>query len=334
MKKNIIGLKQADGSFYPILTREAPTKKKLQVTTASDNQTTVQINLFCASDNSFADAEYVDTLMIDGLVPHQKRGATIDLILSLDAEENLHAELIDAESGEKTQSTVSLITLDDDELNDYLPNFGISSTSDFSLDDDFGSLNDTFGTNDFTNDDVGADPFANDYGTDNYNPRESASIANLFNFNNEDSSKKNIIPIICLVCAVCCLAICLSLYFIVSKKSDAKDALVVENYPQVKYETVTVVRQDAGTVESVQAALSKEDGIVVIDAPVVVPAKPAPSPIPITGARYQVKWGDTLWDIAETYYKNPWVYDTIARANNIKNPDFILSGTWIELPPM
>ena len=64
MSKNIIGIKQADGTFYPILTRGKPAKKRLQITTASDNQTAAQITLFCASDESFSDAEYVDTLMI------------------------------------------------------------------------------------------------------------------------------------------------------------------------------------------------------------------------------------------------------------------------------
>ena len=73
MSKNIIGIKQADGTFYPILTRGNPAKKRLQITTASDNQTVAQIKLFCASDESFSDAEYVDTLIIDGLIPQEKQ---------------------------------------------------------------------------------------------------------------------------------------------------------------------------------------------------------------------------------------------------------------------
>ena len=47
---------------------------------------------------------------------------------------------------------------------------------------------------------------------------------------------------------------------------------------------------------------------------------------------YRIKWGDTLWDLAESYYKNPWLYHKIAKANNIKNPDHIISGTFIEIP--
>ncbi|MCQ2595805.1 MAG: Hsp70 family protein, partial [Treponemataceae bacterium] len=107
MSKDIIGLKQADGSFYPILKRGTPSKKRLQVTTSKDNQTTVQINLYCASDNSFSDAEFLDTLKIDGLVPHEKKNHQIDLILSLDENDNLSADLNDKESGKTAQKPVN-----------------------------------------------------------------------------------------------------------------------------------------------------------------------------------------------------------------------------------
>ena len=50
--------------------------------------------------------------------------------------------------------------------------------------------------------------------------------------------------------------------------------------------------------------------------------------------KYKIKWGDTLWDIADSYYKNPWKYKTIAKYNGIKNPDYIISGTTISIPPM
>ena len=42
--------------------------------------------------------------------------------------------------------------------------------------------------------------------------------------------------------------------------------------------------------------------------------------------------GLKIWDIADTYYKNPWRYKYIARFNNIKDPDYIISGTYITIP--
>ena len=52
----------------------------------------------------------------------------------------------------------------------------------------------------------------------------------------------------------------------------------------------------------------------------------------VEGIRYQIRWGDTLWDIADTYYRNPWLYPRIAKYNNITDPDFIVSGTYITIP--
>ena len=49
--------------------------------------------------------------------------------------------------------------------------------------------------------------------------------------------------------------------------------------------------------------------------------------------RYKVKWGDTLWDLSETYYKTPWLYKKIADYNKIKNPNLIIAGTYIDIPP-
>jgi nucleoid-associated protein YgaU len=58
-----------------------------------------------------------------------------------------------------------------------------------------------------------------------------------------------------------------------------------------------------------------------------------PATIPAAGVPYKIAWGDTLWDIAEAFYRNPWLYTRIARFNNIRNPDHIISGTTIRVPP-
>ena len=50
------------------------------------------------------------------------------------------------------------------------------------------------------------------------------------------------------------------------------------------------------------------------------------------GLWYEIKWGDTLWDIAATYYRNPWLYPKIARENRITNPDLIFAGTRLFIP--
>jgi nucleoid-associated protein YgaU len=64
-----------------------------------------------------------------------------------------------------------------------------------------------------------------------------------------------------------------------------------------------------------------------------VASRKIPDPIPPEGAEYTVNWGDTLWDIAAAFYGNPQLYTQIARHNNIPNPNRIISGTTIRIPP-
>jgi nucleoid-associated protein YgaU len=58
-----------------------------------------------------------------------------------------------------------------------------------------------------------------------------------------------------------------------------------------------------------------------------------PATIPRDGVPYKIRWGDTLWDISAAFYRNPWLYPRIARFNNIRNPNLIISGTTIRIPP-
>jgi nucleoid-associated protein YgaU len=57
-----------------------------------------------------------------------------------------------------------------------------------------------------------------------------------------------------------------------------------------------------------------------------------PQTIPREGIAYRIRWGDTLWDISEAFYRNPWLYPAIVRHNRIRNPNLIVSGTEITIP--
>lgn len=331
MTKKIIGLKLADSTFYPILTRGTPVKKHLQVTTASDNQTTVQINLFSASDETFTDAEYVDTLMIEGLVPHEQKLPALDLTLTLDENDVLTADLVDTESGESTNSSVSLVTLGEDALDDF-PNYDILRQKDSLKIDDIDlnfNLDDSFFYDDIKQPDSE---------TSSFNSNESSAVGSgitNFDFLDVKASRKKIplIPLLCVLCALISIASCFIAWLMILDNKQKIPELITDAAPVVRYETVSVLSDLPDYPQRLEAAAAREDTIVVIDAPVVVPASVKKVYAESDGTKYKVKWGDTLWDIADTFYKNPWMYDNIARANNIKNPDFILSGTWIIIPP-
>ncbi len=646
MSKDIIGLKQADGSFYPILKRGTPSKKRLQVTTSKDNQTTVQINLYCASDNSFSDAEFLDTLKIDGLVPHEKKNHQIDLILSLDENDNLSADLNDKESGKTAQKPVNFAPvtrqvpkdisseiaafneknlekgdfdplsavaqtaaaagvafsgmpntdyatgfandplfagetkienkenpedvenfesselpesaeteeaennapadesfgdfaeqsdlgdavietesaesdlIENTELPDFddtfaaaeteseeLPDFGGDFTAESGLienselpdfADDFAAEstepaeseiteNDETETepsgdifesepaesaeniegnldNSFTGDDLSSfdnlpdfaddeannfaeDDSANEASTDSYfdeavavaamasagamgfaagaasgtgetsdenfvndgddddfslddfsdldadfeMPNEEAlaeldkeideinmnfsnqtalneanSFADYFSedstyddladsynssyaaengitnfdFLNDKSSRPKLplVPLVCVLCAVISIASCFVIWLLFLNNKNSPAPVVAETAVTKEYQGVSVLKEDPAKPEStasqLEKAMAQENSIIIIDAPIVIPIPVVPVVNQEETKRYQIKRGDTLWDIADSFYKNPWMYEKIAKANRIKNPDYILSGTWIEIPPM
>ncbi len=58
------------------------------------------------------------------------------------------------------------------------------------------------------------------------------------------------------------------------------------------------------------------------------PEEPVKKPKVIT---HVVVEGDTLWDIAERYVKDPFRYPELARYSNIKNPDLIYPGDIVRI---
>lgn len=105
-----IGIKLADGTFYPVLEEGTPKKRTLDLTTAKDNQTKVQIDLYRSETGSMDDAQYVDTLEVNKLVPHPNGEPELHLSLGLDENNNLTAEVIDPETGKKSETEVNLVS--------------------------------------------------------------------------------------------------------------------------------------------------------------------------------------------------------------------------------
>lgn len=158
-------------------------------------------------------------------------------------------------------------------------------------------------------------------------------------FEEEEVTHKTKKPvIICIICAIICIiATIIVLFFVpgVFKNKDSTDSTEIsettieETLPEIEE------KEEIPVVEEVIPEANEDEIIVVEKAEEVVPEQPPvvvveePKPKIIT---YKIKWGDTLWDIADTYYKNPWKYKFIAKYNGIRNPDHIISGTYIEIP--
>ena len=160
----------------------------------------------------------------------------------------------------------------------------------------------------------------------------------------EEIRKKTKIPVlICLVCAVICIiAVVFMLLVVPSKynllgkrKADTHEQIVAEQKITESIPAPAPVPESMPESKPAPKTQAKEDEIVIVTEPEIVetvePEKPSEPEKPKV-ITYKIKWGDTLWDIANAYYKNPWRYRMIARYNNIKNPDYIISGTTIQLP--
>ena len=95
MSKGKIGIKVADGSFYPVLEEDYQGQKKLVVTTVRDNQETVQIDLYQGESERAEESAYVGTLVIENIEPSPKREPEIEVVLGVDDTGNLNAAASD-----------------------------------------------------------------------------------------------------------------------------------------------------------------------------------------------------------------------------------------------
>ena len=339
-----IGIKLADGTFFPIMDDDSSASETLELTTVRDNQRSVQINLFKKEDDA-SDPLYIGSLIVEDIQEKAAGDPTIELQLALDEDKNLSAEAVDKDSGSHQALKVSLETFADQAFDDL--DFDLSaetadadidlSASNTNIDDDFG-----------TQHEFSASTFYTDEDEEEQHPRRGIPVWLL-------------VILILLGIAALVLGILL-----LTKKN-----LAEEEHPMaIQPDTTTVIPSEKSpTQESVDPvpapSLPAEEpvteppapqptGAVPIEQPVppqpVQPEQPVKQEPPVQktvpavkepvasasgqkAVRYKIRWGDTLWDLSETYYRNPWLYTKIATHNKLKNPDLIISGTYIEIPP-
>ena len=320
-----IGIKIANGEFYPIVEENLKVKKRLVLTTAHDKQRSVQIDLYKSYTRTMADALYVGSLVVENIRPRPKGEPSIELIITSTKGGDITADAVDLDTtskGEHHTLNVSLKTLDDDNRDYELP--------DFELEHD-------------------APPPTGLY--------EKASGM-------RESKEKRGFPWLIVICAVLVLtAVLLAAWFFLLRNKGSVGSAAPRPRPAIEQAQTTsppASAQQPAPAAPPQAAQTPpptppSSGPMppppppVIQAPARPPAPAAPasrqrpvppvrsykvpSVIPREGAAYRVRWGDTLWDIAEAFYRNPWLYPRIARFNNIRNPDLIISGSTIRVPP-
>lgn len=365
MNSGSIGIKLADNQFFPILDGGNEGSKILELTTVRENQGSVQIHLYRSKDSApnqtIDGTEYIGTLIIEDISEKPAGVPTIELKINLDADNNLSAEARDLDSGSRQSLNVSLKTLSQDAL-EPLPDFdltdfdGESAVTGIPALDDFDSL----GSADSV-------PGMEDTAADSTPPPEEIRFDDVLEDPDPASAqvpdglydrhpaarrkeRKGIflpawLCVLILVVGIAALAAALlfawKLFF--SGAPDAEKPAVAavetpapdEPLPPPPPSPTPVPEPDPEPMpepEPTPPPVSEEDsaGVEVVEPE--PPVVPEPAPVKPENVYYLIKWGDTLWDLAETYYRNPWQYAYIARYNGIRNPNLIIAGRHLVIP--
>ncbi len=126
MSTGQIGIKTANGDFYPILSAEAGvSQKRLVLTTVRDEQTTVQIDLYQSQDeDSTAPGPYIGSLIVENIAPAASGEPDINLTVGIDADGNLNSTATDTASGAYQSLSVGLESLAEDKVFE-VPDFAL-----------------------------------------------------------------------------------------------------------------------------------------------------------------------------------------------------------------
>jgi len=295
LSDSTIGIKVADGSYYPVIDVDFRGTKKLVLTTSKDNQDKVQVDLYRGAGPALAEATYIDSLVIENIPPAAQGEPEIELLIGIDDNGQLMAEAFDESTGERQRFDTSLSSLpqqayEEAELVLEEPE------AELALDEPHGG--------DFEE----APLTGEDYPVGEKDRREETV----------HRRGPNILLLVLFVILGIALVGAIA-YFVYRAISG----------PAVPPLPAT------GTTAPVAAPAQPQAAPQPAPAAPAAPAPAAPAPAPAAPEKsvvYRIKRGDTLWDISSAYYRNPWLYPKIAKANSIPNPDLIFAGTRIVIP--
>lgn len=287
MSDSTIGIKVADGSYYPVIEADFRGTRKLIITTAKDNQEKVQVDLYRGNGSSISEARYIGSLTIENIPPAAQGEPEIELLIGIDADGQFFAEACDQTTGERQRFDTSLAG---------------STGRDTFVEPEFSLESESGEARDFEEPPLTGEA----YPVGEKDRREEAVRGR----------GPNILLLVLFVVLGIALVGAIA-YFVYRAISGP----VIPPLPTTGAAAPAQHAPAPAPAAPAPAAAS-------------VPASPAPAPAaPSPGSvTYRIKKGDTLWDISATYYRNPWLYPRLARANSIPNPDLIFAGTRITIP--
>jgi hypothetical protein len=326
-----IGIKIANGDFFSIAEENSNVKKRLILTTVHDNQDSLQIDLYRSQMHTMADAQYIGTIVVENVKPRPKGEPSIELIISSNEMGEVSADATDLDAsikGEHQHLSASLKSLDIDGRDYDIPDFELEQHE---------------------------PP-----------PQGLYEKASQIRKKQRWQQKQSFPWIALIIIGILLLLAGLGIWFFLFRNNQAvpkpqsppgveqpvqapepepaKPAPVEEppkpvpvitaqEPPAPKPEPPKPAAEPVPQPKPLPAAVPNQPRARRDRPPAPVSSYKVPSVIPKGGVPYKIRWGDTLWDISEAFYRNPWLYTRIARYNNIRNPDLIISGSTIRIPP-
>jgi LysM repeat protein len=333
MMSSMIGIKVADGEFFPILADDVPAKKRLVLTTAHDEQTNVQIDFYKTSVLSLQEAAYIGTLLLENLGKKEKGEPSIEVIVSVNGEGEFFASAYDIDNPADNGNHVLTVSL---------------TPQDETI----------FKNIDFDEIDIYIDE-KNAFTTEYAEVKKGPSAVN---------PRKLIIIGISLLAALL-IAFCLWFFVLKNLRLGGQDEGSVETEESIPTDSLPSPPPEP----VFEMPPTEPDTASIAEMPPLPPPPPPPTPppapppqviepplvpaaqqpaarrdrppapvssykvpavIPADGVAYKIRWGDTLWDISQAFYRTPWRYSFLAKYNGIRNPDRIVAGRTIRVPPL
>ncbi len=360
-----IGIKIADGNYYPIIDASAVGKKRLVLTTVKDNQANVQVDLYKGEDDSIETAAYIGSLVLENLDPADRGEPEFELIIGIDEENNLNASLGDEITGEKQSLSLVLDSLgeaDEFDLPDFDLDTSVEPTSEVTsfedeedeeeVEEDYSFDETPFDETPFEDEQFEEEDFDEEKFEEEPPPVAEQRRAN---------------PGLLIIFVILGLIIIGLLAFLLYRSFEGEEtprlfARLTENRtedtggadPGGGAEEAAVAGEDAADAKTAaadgdgpEAAGGKETAAADTagtgsqadagqkSAAGASDASAAAGPAAETGGVwYWIRWGDTLWDLSYSFYRTPWLYGRIAGANNIRNPDLIYANTRLFIPEL
>jgi len=290
-----IGIKIADGSYYRVLQEGSAARKRVILTTVQDNQTGAQIDLYRGNGSGIAGARYIGSLVIDEIERAAKGKPEIELIVGVDGKGNLEAQASEKSTGDRQTLSVALDSLGESES---------FVAPDFDLDEQYQP---ELGVSPAEASRLTSEPFAEEI---------SPADGDLGRMR-----RRRVVQFVGL--GLLAVIVIVLVVLLVLRLTHTTHANVASTPPAAVSAQAPKAPPTAASPAATPAA----------GAAGTQPATPAALPAGRQGGvQYYIRWGDTLWDLSISFYRTPWLYGRIAKANNIKNPDLIFAHTEIYIP--